>query len=72
MKKTIYIVIAIVLIGGGVWFWKFRTPAKAPTTADNSNSSVNSDNAASMSADLNNINVQDADFQSIDTDTNSL
>lgn len=66
MSKTIlYTVIAIIVIAAGIWFWRGRTVTNAPT-------SDAGDSASSMSADLNATVIQDADFQSIDSDTNAL
>jgi hypothetical protein len=71
MNKLIYTVIIIVVVVGGVWFWRSHKSANAPAASDNGNS-VSADTAASMQSDLNNVNVQDSDFQAIDKDSASL
>lgn len=73
-KKTLYIIIVIiVLLGIGAWWWMQAPVTHAPSTGQVPQGAVEpSDTTASINQDLQNITVQDPNFQSIDTDVNSL
>ncbi len=61
-RKSIYILIVIV-VAVGLWFWMNQYASPVVTEGDTT---------ASINQDLNNIAVQDPDFNTIDTDLNSL
>ena len=69
-KNLIYTLVVIVVIVSGAWFW--MNPVSSPTGGTSQKGVVETDNAASINQDLNAINVQDPDFNSIDADLNSL
>ena len=72
-KKSIYIIVAVVIIVVGIWFWMNQSTSNAPTEGTSQGSAVmESDSTASINQDLNNIAVQESDFNSIDADVNSL
>ena len=69
-KNLIILVVIIVLIALGVWYWNSSlyhpsTTATAPTTEDTT---------TAIDSDLSNINVEsgDQDFKDIDTDLQTL
>ena len=69
MKGQMFVIGAIIVIVG-VWFWLGQPASNAPTT-DNSMVS-GADTTSAIDQDLNNISVDTPDFNSIDTDLNSL
>jgi len=71
-KKSLYILIAIVVIAAGVWFWMSQPSSNVPYGAPQGSAVTGNDTTASINQDLNNITVQDPSFNTIDTDLNSL
>lgn len=72
MKKTLWIIVIVVLIVVGYWFWQFRQGPGAglPQLPQVSNE----DTAAQINQDLDQINLGDidAEFKNIDVDLNNL
>lgn len=73
-KKTLSIIIIIViLLGIGAWLWMQAPVTQAPSTGQTPQSSAETnDTTASINQDLQNIAIEDPNFQSIDSDVNSL
>ncbi|MDO8664353.1 MAG: hypothetical protein Q7K44_02275 [Candidatus Liptonbacteria bacterium] len=80
-KKSIYIIVAVAIIAVGIWFWFNQPVSNAPVggtfapvgvTPPQGGAVTEADNTASINQDLNNITVEDPDFNTIDTDLNSL
>ncbi len=73
-KRTLYIIIGIIiLLAIGVWWWMQAPVTHAPSTGQVPQGAAGtSDTTASINQDLQNITIQDPNFQSIDTDVNSL
>ena len=73
-KKTLYIIsIIIILLGIGAWLWTQAPVTQAPSTGQAPQGAAEtSDTTASINQDLQNIIVEDPNFQSIDSDVNSL
>ncbi len=77
-KKTAYIIAAIViLVAVGAWLWLQEPVSQAPSAGVPPQGATGatvqaSDTTSAIDQDLQNINIEDADFQSIDSDVNSL
>ena len=69
MNKKVYILLAIAAIAVvAIWMLSKAPVSKAPEGAR----VAPSDSTASINKDLNGVNVESANFQSIDADLNSL
>lgn len=68
MNKIIYLAVAIVIVALGFWYWSSLTP----DTGDQGKTVTQEDSAASMTQDLDKITVDEASYQTIDADINSL
>ncbi len=78
MKKLTGIIVVIVIIGAAIWFFKTPQSAVAPTNQTETSAATDtkqaSDTTASITADLDVIDIgsADADFNSLNQDINSL
>ncbi len=72
MNKTVYIVIAVVVVALGAWLW--MNPAEVATEPAGGAATSTEAQAAqpSATADIDTVNVDDADFTSIDADVSAL
>ncbi len=70
MNKTIYIVIAVIIIALGAWLW--MNPAEVATEPTSETAAETQVEQPAATADIDAVNVDDADFTSIDADLNSL
>lgn len=77
-KKTAYIIAAIVvLIAVGAWLWLQAPVSQAPSAGELPQGATGaavqaSDTTSAIDQDFQNINIEDPNFQSIDSDVNSL
>ncbi len=67
MNKTAWIVIIVIVIAGSAWFFMTK-PASAPTEPATATAPV----VSAETTDLNAIDINEADFETIDADVNSL
>ncbi|MEK7546659.1 MAG: hypothetical protein AAB536_00550 [Patescibacteria group bacterium] len=74
-KKSIYIIIAVVVVAAALWFW-VNQPASAPgapiSGTPKENAVTGSDTTGAINQDLNSIMIEDSNFKTIDNDINSL
>ncbi len=72
MNKTVYIVIAIIVVALGAWLW--MNPAEVGTEQAGETATSAETQAALPPAtdDIDAVNVDDADFTSIDADLEAL
>ncbi len=73
-KKAVYLIIAVIVIALAAWFW-MKQPASAPAPAapaTGMQGTTGADDTASINKDINNITVQDPNFNAIDQGVNSL
>ncbi|HUX35851.1 MAG TPA: hypothetical protein VMV71_02350 [Candidatus Paceibacterota bacterium] len=71
-KKIIYLIVAVVVILAGIWLWMSQPSSGVPAGAPQGSAVTGNDTTASINQDLNNVTVQDPNFNAIDTDLNSL
>lgn len=78
-KKTAYIIAAIIiLMAVGAWLWLQAPVSQAPSAGElppqgATGATVQaSDTTSAIDQGLQNINIEDPNFQSIDSDVNSL
>lgn len=76
-KKSLVIIIIgaiVVLAALGIWYWKIQTPSVPEKTSAPQQSVKKEDSTSAIDQELNSIDIGDlnAEFQTIDTDLNSL
>ena len=77
-KKTIYLIIAAVILIGAIALWWWMNPS-APEVPENVSGDAEGtaidfegDTTAGISQDLQEIDLDETDFQSVDSDLNQL
>lgn len=75
-KSSVIIIIGaiVVLAVLGIWYWKIQTPPVSEKTNEPQQSVKKEDSTSAIDQELNSIDIGDlnAEFQTIDSDLNSL
>lgn len=81
MRQTLLIILLVVLVGVGIWWWRSTTMAPAtppvgrtPPVVTPPGTPSGDDSMTAINQDVQNIDISniDSQFQSIDSDINSL